>query len=77
LAIWSSSPSAVSQETQKELVEALQKFRSSRQEAVKAYRDQVGEMAAFWDLGMIGAQKRWDGKDQLACRAQFVSWYFL
>lgn len=41
----SAAPAAATEvsekETQKELVEALQKFRSSRQEAVKAYRDQV------------------------------------
>jgi hypothetical protein len=42
---------------------------------VKAYRDQVGEMAAFWDLGMIGAQKRWDGLEGptgLSCTVCFL-----
>eukprot|EP00438_Fugacium_kawagutii_P030849 Skav210410 [mRNA] locus=scaffold1416:351549:380375:- [translate_table: standard] len=34
---------ATEQETRKELVEALQKFRSTRQEAVKEYRDQAGQ----------------------------------
>ena len=42
------------QETRKELVEALQKFRSERQEAYKAYSDQVQTVQTWCCVGLIG-----------------------